>query len=95
MDWSHVSILPGVHIGDGAVIAAGAVVSKDVEPYAVVGGVPAKVIKYRFSKIEINLFMRIKWWNWTHKEIIENISLFYDPKNFLELQKDRLERKEE
>ncbi len=88
---ANVSILPGVHIGDGAVIAAGAVVSKDVEPYAVVGGVPAKVIKYRFSKIEINLFMRIKWWNWTHKEIIENISLFYDPKNFLELQKDRLE----
>lgn len=44
------TILSGVHIGQGAVIAAGAVVNKDVPPYAIVGGIPAKVIKYRFSE---------------------------------------------
>ena len=56
---ANVSILPGVYIGDGAVIAAGAVVTKDVEPYAIVGGVPAKVIRYRFSPKEIYILLKI------------------------------------
>ena len=54
-------ILSGVHIGQGAVVAAGAVVSKDVPPYAVVGGVPAKVIKYRFSQEIIDELMKVDY----------------------------------
>lgn len=58
-----VTILAGVRIGDGAIIAAGAVVTKDVEPYAVVGGVPAKTIKYRFSEEEIKKLLQLRWWD--------------------------------
>lgn len=53
----------GVHVGTGAVIASGAVVTKDVEPYAIVGGCPAKVIRYRFSEDIIELLMTSEWWN--------------------------------
>lgn len=81
---ANVILLPGVTIGDGAVIAAGAVVTKDVEPYAVVGGVPAKVIKYRFSKEEIDLLEQIRWWDWSIEEIEKNIELFYQPEKFLQ-----------
>ncbi len=56
-------ILAGVTIGDGAVVAAGAVVTKDVEPYSVVGGVPAKFIKNRFSAEQIDFLTRFKWWD--------------------------------
>lgn len=56
-------IIGGVRIGDGAIVAAGAVVTNDVEPYTIVGGVPAKPIKYRFSKERIEALLKIKWWN--------------------------------
>lgn len=59
---SNVTILRGVKIGDGAVIAAGAVVNKDVPSYAIVGGVPAKVIRYRFSTRLIKSLLECKWW---------------------------------
>lgn len=58
-----VTILAGVKIGDGAIVAAGAVVTKDVEPYAIVGGVPAKAIKYRFSEEEIEELLKLRWWD--------------------------------
>lgn len=61
---SNVTILPGVKIHDGAIVAAGAVVSKDVPPYSIVGGVPAKVIRYRFSELQINSLLSIKWWKY-------------------------------
>ena len=80
---ANVSILPGVYIGDGAVIAAGAVVTKDVEPYAIVGGVPAKVIRYRFSPKEIYILLKIKWWDWSVEEVERNIELLYDPVKFI------------
>lgn len=80
---ANVVILPGVHIGDGAILAAGAVVTKDVEPYSIAGGVPAKEIKKRFSKEEIQAFLEIKWWDWSIEKVEENIELFYQPKKFL------------
>lgn len=80
----NVTILPGVHIADGAIVAAGAVVTKDVPPYAVVGGVPARIIKYRFSQEEIDIFLDVKWWDWPIEKIERNIDLFFDPKKFVE-----------
>lgn len=81
---ANVIILSGVSIGDGAIIAAGAVVTKDVEDYSIVGGVPAKLIKYRFSKEQIHRLQKIKWWDWPHKKIEEHIEEFYQPGVFVD-----------
>lgn len=59
---ARATILEGVTIGDGAVIAAGAIVTKDVPPYSIVGGVPAKIIKYRFDEETIKKLLELKWW---------------------------------
>lgn len=59
---AKVIILDGVTVGDGAVVAAGSIVTKDVPPYAVVAGVPARVIKYRFNPERIELIQKSKWW---------------------------------
>lgn len=75
---ANVVILPGVTIGDGAVLAAGAVVTKDVEPYAIVGGVPAKTIRYRFDREIVDKLLKIKWWEWEHDEIEENIECLFN-----------------
>ena len=71
-------ILSGVTIGDGAVIAANSVVTKDVPPYAIVGGSPAKVIKYRFSEEIIKRLQDLKWWEWDIEKIKRNYHLFDD-----------------
>ncbi|MEA4863999.1 MAG: CatB-related O-acetyltransferase [Sphaerochaeta sp.] len=70
-------ILSGVHIGQGAIIAAGAVVSNDVPPYAIVGGVPAKVIKYRFSHEIIEKLMRLDFSKIHFENVKQNIDLLY------------------
>lgn len=71
-----VTILTGVHIGIGAVIAAGAVVTRSVPPFAVVAGVPAKIIKYRFDEDTRHEILNSRWWLWTDKEIKTNMSWF-------------------
>lgn len=78
-----VSIMSGISIGDGAVIATKAVVTKDVPPYSVVGGIPAKVIKYRFDADLIRRFRSAEWWNLELK-VLKNISYkFENPEDFL------------
>ena len=69
-------LLPGVTVGDGAVIAAGAVVSRDVPPYTIVGGVPAKAIRQRFPDYIAASLRRIAWWDWPDEVIFERLSDF-------------------
>jgi len=64
-----VTVLPGVSIGTGAVIGAGAVVSKDVDPYTIVGGVPAKPLKRRFTVAQGDALQQIAWWDWSHDQL--------------------------
>lgn len=68
-------ILSGVTIGDGAVIAARSVVTKNVPPYAIVGGSPAKVLHMRFSPDEIHWLLSIAWWNWPEEKIVNALPL--------------------
>ena len=70
------TILSGVTIGNGAVIAAGAMVTKDVPDYAIVGGVPAKLIRYRFSGEKIEKLQKSRWWEMDQQILKENASLF-------------------
>ncbi|MFA8434290.1 MAG: CatB-related O-acetyltransferase [Marinifilaceae bacterium] len=68
-------IMPGISIGDGAVIATSTIVTKDIEPYTIVGGNPGKVIKKRFSEEEISILLTLKWWDWEIEKIKENLDL--------------------
>lgn len=75
------TIMSGVHIGQGAVVAAGAVVTKDVPPYAIVGGVPAKVIKYRFEPEMIEELLKIDYGKLTKEDIAKHIDDLYTELN--------------
>ena len=67
------NIMPGITIGDGAIIGTKAVVTKDVEPYTIVGGNPAKPIKKRFSEDIISKLLQLKWWDWDIEKITKNV----------------------
>lgn len=72
-------IMPGVKIGDGAIIGAYSVVTKDVEPYSVVGGNPAKLIKKRFDDELIEILLKVKWWDFGPEKLVEFLPLLCDP----------------
>lgn len=66
------TIMPGIHVGDGAIIASNAVVTKNVEPYSIVGGNPAKLIRYRFDEKTIQALIKLQWWNWDFEKITKH-----------------------
>jgi virginiamycin A acetyltransferase len=73
------SIMPGIKIGDGAIIAAESVVVSDVPPYTIYGGNPAKLIRKRFSDDIINLLLNIKWWEWPYEKITNHVDAIFNP----------------
>lgn len=81
---SNVTILDGVTIHDGAVIGAGCLVNKDVPAYAIMGGVPARVIKYRFSEDQITSLLKISWWNWPPEKLSIIEQNIFDADRFIE-----------
>jgi acetyltransferase-like isoleucine patch superfamily enzyme len=84
---SHVRVQQGVIIGDGAVIAMESLVTKDVPPYAMVGGHPAEIIRYRFSKSQIERLIKIAWWFWDDEDIKKVVPLLVsdDIDRFIEI----------
>lgn len=74
----NVTIMSGITIGDGAAIAANSHVVKNVAAYSIIGGNPAKLIKYRFSEKQIEKLLEIEWWNWDDKKINDNVELLCD-----------------
>jgi acetyltransferase-like isoleucine patch superfamily enzyme len=78
-----VLVMDGIVIGNGAIVAANAVVTKDVPPYAIVGGVPAKVIKFRFSAEHIGKLNNLEWWNKSDEWLRKHSDLFSDPDLFV------------
>jgi virginiamycin A acetyltransferase len=72
-------ILPNVKVGNGVTILAGSVVSKDIPDYAIVGGVPAAILKMKYDSVTIDKLKQIAWWDWDSKKVEENVSDFYKP----------------
>jgi virginiamycin A acetyltransferase len=80
----NVTIVDGVKIGDGVIIAAGAVVTKDIPDYAIVGGIPAKIIKYRFNENQMMELKKIQWWNFNLEQLKEVEKYFFYVDEFIE-----------
>lgn len=86
---SDALLLEGVRIGDGAIIGAGSVVVKDVKPYSIVAGNPAKEIRMRFDLSTISKLENIKWWNWSSDFIENNVQFFVNSEIFVEKFSDK------
>ena len=71
----NVTILPGVHIGSGAIIGANSVVSKDVPPYCIAAGNPARIVRKRFDEETVAFLLDLRWWDWPPERIFENLDL--------------------
>lgn len=80
---TNATLVGNITIGDGAIVAAGAVVTKDVPPYAIVAGVPAKILRYRFTEEEIAFLMKLQWWEKDEAWIAENAKYFNDIKHLM------------
>jgi carbonic anhydrase/acetyltransferase-like protein (isoleucine patch superfamily) len=85
---SDVTFIGGVNVGDGAVVLAKAVVTKDVPPYAIVGGIPAKVIDYRYDEETISFLLKIKWWENKKEWFYQNWELLSDINKIKEYYRD-------
>jgi virginiamycin A acetyltransferase len=81
----NVTIMPGVKIGDGAIIAANSTIARNVEPYAIYGGNPAKLIKKRFEDEKIELLLKLQWWNWDEEKIFNNLEMLTSGDGFVHL----------
>lgn len=79
---ANVIVIDGVNISDGVIVAAGSVVTKDIPPYAIVGGIPAKIIKYRFKEDEIVNLLKIKWWDMDVGYLKNNFIKFHNIDSF-------------
>jgi len=88
---SNVTIMSGVKIGDGAAIAADSTVTRDVEPYAIVGGNPARLLRHRFDPETVERLLAVAWWEWSDERIEENLELLCSPEigRFLEGKRPR------
>ena len=86
---NDVSFIGGVHVGDGAVVLSKALVTKDVPPYAIVGGIPAKVIGYRYDEDTIKFLQEIQWWNQDIEWLKEHWELFSDMESFKKYWKEK------
>ena len=73
----NVVILPNVRIGNGVCIGARAIVTRDIPDYAIIGGNPAKIIKYRFNEKQIQYLQETQWWNWSDEQIVQNRDFFF------------------
>ncbi len=82
-------ILDGVSIGDGAIVASGAVVTTNIPPYAIVGGVPAKLIKYRFQPAQIKTLLAIKWWDREESWLRKNFQKFHHAESLIDFIREK------
>jgi acetyltransferase-like isoleucine patch superfamily enzyme len=85
---SNVTILPSVKIGNGAIVGAGSVITKDVPDYAIVVGIPAKIVKYRFEEEQISILNQSAWWEWSDDRIKKFIDKFTNTDDFFALLKE-------
>lgn len=81
----NVTVINSCNIGDGVIAGAGAVITKDVPDYAIVVGIPARIVKYRYNFEQINMLKKIAWWDWSDEQILERYDDFYLPiEDFIE-----------
>ncbi|HUN60011.1 MAG TPA: CatB-related O-acetyltransferase [Candidatus Binataceae bacterium] len=78
------AIRDGITVGDGAIIASGAIVTKDVPPYAIVAGVPARIVRYRFPPETVEQLLEFKWWDRDENWLMENWRMFHDAMRFIQ-----------